>query len=270
MGYPFPRPRLPLIPKPKRPLERKPMTVAVGFKCNDGVVLATDSQHTIVGYSKEYKGKISTSIFQNLTIAIAGAGEDDYIESAREYALDGIRECKNIAEIRDHLRQKLLCFFDEHLARWSIFQEHERPIVDLLIGCSVKDGTTDLYHYRGTAFHHVQHLAIGSGVVLANSLISTYCWDVVTLEDAVPSAIFVVSKVKDTVDGCGGFTGVVVLGEGGDYGLMDTAKVEDIEAELTKAQSITTKDLIARIRIGGPKQIDWIRRNKVTETGWGQ
>ncbi len=84
-------PRLPLYPKPLRkepkPQKARSMTIAAGFRCFDGVLLATDSQHS-AGLSK-YSGpkiwKIECGDFfpgqqpNSSLLLIAGTGMDSSI-----------------------------------------------------------------------------------------------------------------------------------------------------------------------------------------------
>jgi 20S proteasome alpha/beta subunit len=59
------------------------MTIAAGFRCHDGVVLCTDSEHTS-GQSKSYDHKIFEATAGNALIYVAGAGDDVYIRTAAQ------------------------------------------------------------------------------------------------------------------------------------------------------------------------------------------
>lgn len=107
------------------------MTIAAGFRCNEGIVLCADMQETITGYIKGYDGKIVTHLFPHAIVCITGSGTSDYIHAAREKALIGLDEVKDYESIRRRLESNLINFFDEHLARWSAFGESERPTVEL-------------------------------------------------------------------------------------------------------------------------------------------
>lgn len=76
---PFPRPHL--IPKPKRLPKRKRMTVAVGFLCTRGVVIAADTQESS-GDIKAYVQKLEVRRFQHCRAAIAGSGVGPLIDHA--------------------------------------------------------------------------------------------------------------------------------------------------------------------------------------------
>jgi 20S proteasome alpha/beta subunit len=55
------------------------MTIAAGFRCFDGVVLCTDSEHT-AGQTKFYDKKIFELSANNATGYVAGAGDSVYIK----------------------------------------------------------------------------------------------------------------------------------------------------------------------------------------------
>jgi 20S proteasome alpha/beta subunit len=205
------------------------MTIAIGLRSNDGIVLAADSQETLAGYIKGETGKIKTIIFASGTVlAIVGSGHSDYIETATEKVSDGIGELKNFPDIKNRLEENLLAFFDKHLAR---FPENERPAVDLLIGMSMRPSLFALFHYSGTAFYTVSQKAIGAGILLANGLLSDFASGELNVDESASIAVYILSKVKRRVDTCGGFTDLVALRTNGDFALTDWKPIEKLEDE---------------------------------------
>jgi 20S proteasome alpha/beta subunit len=235
LRYYFPRPRLPFHPRPRLP-ERKRMTIAIGLLGNHGVVLAADTQETITGYTKENVGKVPISIFDNLTAVFAGAGDSDYIESAMEKAREKLGDCKDLKEVKEYLEERLVGYFDGYLANWAMFPQNERPTVEMLIGIAMKDGDCGLFHFRGTSFYSVDRKAIGTGIILANDLLSEYCLDIQDLSQLTSLAVFCMKKVKDRVDGCGGGTDIVVLKQGGDLAMLSRGEVERLEKKTLRLE----------------------------------
>ena len=244
---PFPRP--PWIPKPipKRLPARKTVTIAIGFTCNEGVVIAADSQETIEGYMKDLsKAKVRIVTFPPtserkgiLTCAYAGSGWSDYIETAIERADDSVRHCKSIPEAEDALRKSLKKFHHECIQPWATFQENQQPSVELLIGVSVSTAF-GLYHYTGTSFHRCDgHKSIGTGQILSNSLSTTHYTYEETIETLIPLAVYVLYKVKKHGEGCGGFTQVVALKEGGDFAIVEG--IEKFESAIEKMEGASVK-----------------------------
>jgi len=84
-----PRPHLPVYPKPKpeRPARSKSMTIAAGFRCFDGVLLTTDSEHScgLSRYSGQKIWPIECGDFISgpqpncSTLLVAAAGFDSTI-----------------------------------------------------------------------------------------------------------------------------------------------------------------------------------------------
>lgn len=214
------------------------MTIAAGFVANDGIVLCADTQQTISGYIKTYDGKVRLYVSPGyeVTMAVAGAGTTDYIETARSAIARDFPDHKTLPEIENYLRQELLKFFDEHLARWAYFPERERPTVELLVGVTGKKIPPSLFHYAGTAFARTYHKAIGDGVLLANELINRCCSANCTVNELGSLAIYVLSKVKRGVDGCGGETHIVGLRKGGDFALTDHNEIKKLESEFLTAE----------------------------------
>ena len=84
-----PKPTLLVKPKPKstpqRLPERKYMTIAAGFVCNDGIVLCADSQEVVGDYKWPVKKLVIPNHMVDKTrLMIAGAGFGPAIDTATE------------------------------------------------------------------------------------------------------------------------------------------------------------------------------------------
>jgi len=79
------------------------MTIAIGFHANDGVILAADMQQTI-GDMKTYDGKVHTHLFDRVALAIAGAGYDDYIQTAMDALVDDFPNHASFVELKSELK----------------------------------------------------------------------------------------------------------------------------------------------------------------------
>ena len=73
LGYPRPKPPRPLLPKPRRLLQGKHMTIALGILATDGIVLAADTEMSWGNARKTEGAKIA--VVEQAGIAIAGAGD---------------------------------------------------------------------------------------------------------------------------------------------------------------------------------------------------
>lgn len=76
------------------------MTIALGLRANDGIVLCADTQQTISGYIKTYDGKVDITAYNDprVVVAMAGAGTRDYIATARQSILGNFSEELKSAE----------------------------------------------------------------------------------------------------------------------------------------------------------------------------
>lgn len=254
----FPRP----LPRPYPPIqENKRVTIAAGFRCNAGIVMCADTEETL-GDIKQWMGKIQITAYpeRGHLIAFAGAGWTDYIHTAIERASDGLSECGNLREIRNHLDEKLRDFFDKHLANWAYFSAFERPTVELLIGVSTKAGPFDLFYYGGTAFYSTTQKTIGSGAIIANNFISDYRTHNESLDQLCLMSVLMLSKVKKQVAGCGGDSHLVVIGAGADFALPEDADLRKTEAKLAETLRVHNLSLKGSVDVCGPLRLTWMAK----------
>lgn len=246
------------------------MTIGLGLVGNDGLVLCADMQRTISGYTKTFDGKVGTHIFHNprVVLSIAGAGDEDYIETAKQILLADFPEEleKRSDQIHENipvvLKERFLNFFDEHLARWV---ESERPSVELLIGVTGKDLCPRLFHCNGTAFHQVHQKAIGSGVLVADQLLLEYVHHHdYKVAELASLAVYILRRVKNGVDGCGGETHGVVLRKGYDFAFID--KMEALEKKFAETDAETKKSVIQAICENRPP-LQWMSEHKTKMKG---
>jgi 20S proteasome alpha/beta subunit len=239
------------------------MTIALGFCTNDGVVLCTDTQETISGYIKTYDGKVVTCVFENLVMAIAGSGTSDYIKTARDAVAENFPDCKTFLEVRTAIEERLMEFFDKRLARWAYFEERDRPTVELLVSfCGRNAGKNiphALFHYSGPAFHRVSQKAIGGGILLANHLIQRYSHGNFNVDQIASIAAFILSKVKEGVDGCGGQTNIVALRKGGDFAFGEYTDLQQIDEVFHKLENDIDKEIVKAI-LKRKIQLSWLSK----------
>jgi len=235
------------------------MTIAAGFCCDEGIVLVADTEET-VGDTKQWMGKIETIVYPKTgnVVAFAGAGWVDYIKTALEKAPRGLSGCEGLLSIRTTLEANLLAFFKKHLVSWHSFPVNDRPFVELLVAVATRSGSLDLFYYGGTAFYSTRGKAIGSGVVLANDLISQCRSNKETLDELCRIAVFTVSRVKKQVTFCGGDTHVYAVRKGGNWGFMENGQTETLEKELEMATRACEDDLGNKIRLTGNVRMSWL------------
>lgn len=90
---PLPEPNWPPRPKPKR--KRKPVvTIIVGVVCNNGIVIASDSQITEDTRRRTDAEKIKRVVYQNGEGLIAQAGDADWSTLVCEHVIDEAADCQ--------------------------------------------------------------------------------------------------------------------------------------------------------------------------------
>jgi hypothetical protein len=237
------------------------VTIAVGLATNDGIVLCADTQYTISGYIKTYDGKVDLHVFPgpHVALAIAVSGTDEYIQTAKQALLKDFPENLDTFDaVHDLLKERWLRFFDDHIARWAYFPERDRPSVDLLIAVSGYKVRSALFHCTGTAFYETRQKAIGDGILLANELINRHCYDgVYPVAQLGSLAIYIVGKVKNGVDGCGGSTDVMAVRKGCDFALTNHNQVQQLEKEFLALEKSYGGDALTKAIIAKPLHLSW-------------
>jgi 20S proteasome alpha/beta subunit len=259
-----PHPKPPYIfQNSKRLPERKAVTIAIGLSCNEGIVLAVDSQET-VSYLKQDVGKLRTVITSGCIVSFAGAGDTDYINTAAELATHRLHEAADFASVVTHLEEKLLAFFGKYVLPWAPFPANDRPRVELLMGITMRgEAGQGLYHYGGTAFHRVSSHSIGAGMLVADDLIANYCFGNHSITDLVKLAIFVLSKAKRQVDGCGGVTNILLIKDGS-FTLCKNEEIEAMEKELMRKELDSIAHLKKQILALPEPALRWFTTKGIT------
>jgi 20S proteasome alpha/beta subunit len=257
------KPSHPPFPKPRRLLKEVAVTVALGLSGEDGIVICCDSQETISGYIKLDNRKMHLSLMApNRALAIAGAGTTDYIDTVAERISRNFPVTESMPEVRNFLEETLLDFFDKNLARWASFSEQERPSVELLIVVSLKE-KVELFHYVGTILHQVDSKAIGAGVLLANDLIRQNYSRTDRCEGLAKTAIYVLRKVKKSVDTCGGFTDLVAMSSNGHVAILSTPEIEALENIYVQIEKDSVTKLLADIQGQTLPRLNWYNRESL-------
>ncbi len=190
------------------------MTIAAGFHCTDGLVLCADTQETIYSYAKVNTQKMIRIETPFYNMVFTGAGEGALIDMTVQLMDQALTEQKpnGAWKIEQVLRESLVDTFNRHISPWSQFPAGERPTTpDLLIGLQFPASTT-LYRARGTTFTRVyEPQCIGSGIVLAKSLIAKLFDYKMSIAQGWLIALYVLYQAKTWVDGCGGNSDILLL-----------------------------------------------------------
>jgi 20S proteasome alpha/beta subunit len=115
------------------------MTIAAGFVCSNGIVLAADSEHsTDVG--KFQRRKVFQCKKEKYGFAVAGAGRSDLIRLVFDELREVLSEKDGLPQIRRKLKKLLKNVCDEHI--FSAYQATDpyRPRLLLLVAARMDTG----------------------------------------------------------------------------------------------------------------------------------
>jgi 20S proteasome alpha/beta subunit len=184
------------------------MTIALAMNCIDGIVMLADSSESD-GVTKTLADKIwAYQVRQEWGIAIASAGEADLADSFTE-TLDGILGAESFDE------NKLL------LTLRAAISQTRRTYPDsefgMLVGICGPPLVMKLYRVADQSMHLGpirRYEALGVGAQLAKFLCSQMFSEFSMVEEAIRLGIFVISRVSEHVDGCGGPISVLAAKKG--------------------------------------------------------
>ncbi len=192
-------------PKPKTP-RGKAMTIAAGFRCQDGIILCADRQISSVGRHKYSEEKILPIDGVNWKVALTYAGEPGLAKEARDKIVIGLRAAQTLS------RQEFMDVCDDVLTNRMVRQYVDLDLW-LLVAYTAKKEEPELMVFDGKA------LFVGAGFhcfgVGDSSLIrflekNLYSPDI-SCEFGEVFAIYLVGQAKKYIDHCGGETDILTL-----------------------------------------------------------
>jgi hypothetical protein len=204
------------LPKPKtepmRPRRRKPMTIAAGFVCSDGLVLFADTEEQ-EGYTKTEAEKIQQYSQDNCRLVVANAGNGHLADSLIDRIFDELAATKPDEQlILSTIRKTILDFHQAEVALYPAEDEHKQ--VGLILGLQVKEAPPMLLHSAATALRKIKEFAvIGMGAEI-KFLAQQMYQKGMPIKHAVLIANYLLETARDHVQGCGGQSRIATLCKG--------------------------------------------------------
>ena len=194
------------------------MTIAVGFRCLDGVVLAADTLITFEGGTgKKYESKLFT-VNAPLGIYLTYAGDPDFAkELVRSLQVSTLgRGEKQALSI---VKQTYQTFYREH---YTEPPKSEKSSAWILV--TVLEGSAiSLYQARERHFTKIpNYAALGIGFEHAEAIFSPLYRAWMSVEDGSYTARYALRKVKNFVQGCGGSTEIQIIRDNGQISFGDS------------------------------------------------
>ena len=179
------------------------MTLIVGARCCDGIILAADRRRL----AKSEKGPETNKVFKlSCNVALAGAGDDAVLNEARVFVERRIEEFQDqssnmklfdIVEITCSVVNELVTYYRDKV---------EEPFGYVLAGLeNLTVGSAKLYTIFGAGFSEVPWACLGSGSSYARPFVELLLaqGDLSTKEStrAIPTLFTLVANVQTTVGG---------------------------------------------------------------------
>ena len=179
------------------------MTLIVGSRCHDGIILAADRRRL----ARYEKGPETGKLFKlDCKVVIAGAGDDAVLNEARIFVERRVKELQSqspnmklfdVVEITCSVVNELVGYYRDKV---------EEPFGYVLAGLeNLTGGSAKLYTIFGAGLSEVPWACVGSGSSYARPLVELLLaqGDLPTKEStrAMPTLFSLVSNVQTTVGG---------------------------------------------------------------------
>jgi 20S proteasome alpha/beta subunit len=233
-----PKPQVGLSPSSKRlSVGRKAVTIVLGLKTPQGVVLAADTQESYAGSHKVNRPKLFYKSENNLCdlpigLAVAGAGFGPWLDKISMAMWDTVQDATNLDEACSKVEDEIKKRYDEYrqILNSSIDSE-------LIYGVGVAGGTR-LFHAWGPIVNEVHARAAGSGQAIADFLLRHFK-QTTHITNAMALAVYILYSAKEHAEGCGGNSHLAVLQDDGESYLLDHPQISAME-DLVKSSSRAT------------------------------
>ena len=252
------------------------MTVVIGIKCNNGIVIACDSQ---VEFNRgvAVKRLNANKIYKlNENLAVAGAGTVLFIEKAVNGLKNMIegeenkrKEKLGVKEIIENIAEAVMLnlykIYDIDRSRFLMSEENQtekiQEIVDLVLMMGGVDNSNNylyLIHKNGVAEPVSDYATIGSGAAYAEYLLSKYYVPEISTNIGLKLAIYVIEETKTMDPNVGGPVKLIYITKD-EYKELNEENVSEIYKNIKEGERLTNKilkDLIAeRIKIEDIKEM---------------
>jgi hypothetical protein len=193
------------------------MTICIGLRASDGIVIASDAQES-KGDLKRSTQKIFTFMGPispgsnpsppSFACALTGAGDAGYLDAFFADVLYNIDTKTTRKDFKKFLADKILTFHRQHI--FPLAAAQYPPEIDVLIGVYV-ELAAHIFVSRGSALSQLfPDVAVGIGAHFAMGLIDDLsgCRN---LKETELLAAYIVSRTKESIEGCGKYTQIVSL-----------------------------------------------------------
>ena len=192
------------------------LTIGIGFRCSNGVLLAGDRLRTTRNDVLKFVTKVrGFSPRKGLYGAMVGAGSSGYLDAVCERFNGRLKAGMTVGKARSAIDEACKQMYETYMKSG----DGDEPHFSFLLALSCRKGGFQLFQgASGVPLSAVEdnYTSIGKGAALANCLVRTlYSWDVtcldITCEEAACVSAGVIRLVKRYVSGCGGGTNIIAV-----------------------------------------------------------
>ena len=237
------------------------MTIAVGFRCVDGVVLAADSLYTD-GPAKLYGPKIFPIPSNGLyAMTVAGAGGVPSLKAIVQDIRGRLKRYTgppDFAGLQRLIEAALCAYYPKHIDSAPRDKQDDLSVSLLIAIWTVSEGARLFESCRTTVFEVTEHRCIGVGSYLAAYLDDVFCpnsvWPNVVLGEALAS--YIVGRSRKFVQFCGGRTFVRALLDDGTDERVWAEEIREAERYFDGFFTDTGQTLKMLAAMPNPEDID--------------
>lgn len=195
------------------------MTIAAGFRFENGILLCADTQWT--GKAKTEATKIFTIRHRAATLILALTGREIFAKRAVEHISANILSLADAdltkSKMQDQIELALREIFSGHVYNHPDWGTNDTPNFSFVIGIhSPIDGDFLLASDETLTVEMPTHVCLGSGDYLGDYLSRMYIGRNQTLSEVSSLAIYILQQVKSYDADCGGSSEFIVLWDDGD------------------------------------------------------
>lgn len=239
----------------------KPVTINIGIKCVDGIVITSDSQ---VGFGRgvEVKRVNANKIYHwDNRFALSGSGILAQIQTVADNVHAAIAEREknqrshlNKDECEDVIERILWALYARYnIQRAGAIGADEREFfspICVFAGRTAGDSDNDILclyilHSNGLLEPINDYATTGSGAAYAELILKSMYSDNMSVQEATKIAAYVINKVKEIEPNCGGPTKIALLTEQGYHELSET-EIQQITQNVKPILDLIRTQLIVK------------------------
>lgn len=208
----------------KRTERKRVVTIAAGFVCPTGLVLCADTQETRgdikVRVPKLLIRPTSWNEDTDRKLVMAGSGDGALIDKLLDVSWGAaLRAAPSIEAVAAAIETSILAQYARLI---GCYHPGSMPYAELIFGIWVKGRGVAMYFADGPVMNPVdRNECIGIGEVLARHIIDRMYAQDIPLELAEVLASYMLSHVKEYVDGCGGESMIAAIDLEGNIRTLD-------------------------------------------------